>query len=244
MKKSSPAPQREGWCFSFNAYSVPQPLFINAIVLLQVQHDQPQITSHLPHKRLVIWQHDHYYALICGVWVGLISRGPRESLSYDFWLGRGRRNSKMCGSVEEIRERIHKGEIWTLNGSDALIPDEETWFLQLLFYCFFNDGSDTCCPYACGHQIYSNVLPLICTTSSKKSATLPIFYIFYLKDSNGAVPLLTAALAEKGGFNFQINLTLQWTSSVACKFATYRPTTLCHVIGSFQLVQIYQHRCS
>lgn len=26
--------------FSFNAYSIPQPLFINAIVLLQVQHDQ------------------------------------------------------------------------------------------------------------------------------------------------------------------------------------------------------------
>lgn len=35
-------PQRRLILFSFNAYSVPQPLFINAIVLLQVQHDQPK----------------------------------------------------------------------------------------------------------------------------------------------------------------------------------------------------------
>lgn len=214
MKKSSPAPQREGWCFSFNAYSVPQPLFINAIVLLQVQHDQPQITSHLPHKRLVIWQHDHYYALICGVWVGLISRGPRESLSYDFWLGRGRRNSKMCGSVEEIRERIHKGEIWTLNGSDALIPDAlipdaETWFLQLLFYCFFNDGSDTCCPYACGHQIYSNVLPPICTTSSKK-CNFTHFLHFLPERLKWGGSLIDSGIGWERGLQFsnQLNATV------------------------------------
>lgn len=45
-------PWRDGWrvlfCFSFNAYSIPQPVFINVLVLLQVQHDQPksQVTYH------------------------------------------------------------------------------------------------------------------------------------------------------------------------------------------------------